>query len=125
MWLLRPAVIAVHNMMIDRFGGATGIRDDGLIDSDLARATDIYLYENCSDLSKLAAAYAGSIIQNHPFVDGNKRTGFMAAYMFLDLNGATLQADEISATAMTMSLAASEIGEDEYSSWLAQNTDTK
>jgi len=112
-------------MMIDRFGGATGIRDDGLIDSDLARATDIYLYENCSDLSKLAAAYAGSIIQNHPFVDGNKRTGFMAAYMFLDLNGATLQADEISATAMTMSLAASEIGEDEYSSWLAQNTDTK
>ncbi len=124
-WLLKPAVIAVHNMIIVRFGGTDGIRDEGLIDSALARPTNIYLYEDCSDISKLAAAYAGGIIQNHPFVDGNKRTGFMAAYMFLDLNGATLQADEISATAMTLSLASSDVDEDDYSNWLAQNTGNK
>jgi death-on-curing protein len=61
------------------------------------------------------------IIRNHPFVDGNKRTGFLAAYMFLDLNGSTLLADEVSATAMTLSLAASEIDEKDYGSWLANN----
>ena len=124
-WLLKPAVVAVHNMMIARFGGADGIRDDGLIESALARPANIYLYNDCSDLSKLAAAYAGGIIQNHPFVDGNKRTGFIAAYMFLDLNGTTLQADEISAAAMTLSFAASDIDEDEYANWLAQNTGAK
>jgi len=120
-WLIKPAVIAVHNMMIARFGGADGIRDEGLVDSALARPANIYHYDHCTDVSQLAAAYAAGIIQNHPFIDGNKRTGFMAAYMFLDLNGAKLQADEVTATAMTLSLAASEIDEKNYASWLAEN----
>jgi len=120
-WLIKPAVIAVHNMMIARFGGADGIRDEGLVDSALARPANIYHYDHCTDVSQLAAAYAAGIIQNHPFIDGNKRTGFMAAYMFLDLNRAKLQADEVTATAMTLSLAASEIDEKNYASWLAEN----
>ena len=108
-------------MLIARFGGTDGIRDKGLLESALARPANIFHYDSHTEITKLAAAYAGGIIQNHPFVDGNKRTGFIAAYMFLDLNGSTLIADEVSATAMTLSLAASEIDENDYGSWLADN----
>ncbi|MBT8096874.1 MAG: type II toxin-antitoxin system death-on-curing family toxin [Woeseia sp.] len=121
-WLLQSAVLAAHNMMIARFGGADGIRDSGLFDSALDRPANLYHYDNCADLTILAATYASSIIQNHPFVDGNKRTGFIAAYMFLDLNGLTLEADEISATTMTLALAASEIDETEYAEWIDKHT---
>lgn len=120
-WLLKPAVLAVHNMVIARFGGPEGLRHEGLLDSALARPLNLHHYEGCTELPRLAASYAAGIIQNHPFVDGNKRTGFIAAYMFLDLNGMTLQADEVSATAMTLSLASSEINEAEYAVWLAQS----
>jgi death-on-curing protein len=120
-WLLKPAVIAVHSMMIARFGGADGLRDESLLDSALDRPVNKHQYDDGADVAVLAAAYTGGLIQNHPFVDGNKRIGFMAAYMFLDLNGATLEADEISATAMTLSLAASEIEERDYAGWLSAN----
>jgi death on curing protein len=120
-WLIKSAVFAVHSMTIARFGGADGIRDEGLFDSALARPANIFQYDPRVEITQLAAAYAGGIIRNHPFVDGNKRTGFLAAYMFLDLNGSTLRADEVSATAMTLSLAASEIDEKNYGSWLADN----
>ena len=120
-WLIQSAVLAVHNMMIARFGGTDGIRDRGLLESAPARPANIYHDDNKAQITQLAAAYAGGIIQNHPFVDGNKRTGFMAAYMFLDINGSTLIADEVSATAMTLSLAASEIDENDYGIWLADN----
>jgi death-on-curing protein len=120
-WLIKPVVLAVHNMMIARFGGTDGIRDEGLFDSALARPANIFHYDNHAEITQLAAAYAGGIIQNPPFVDGNKRTGFIAAYMFLDVNGSKLVADEVSATAMTLSLAASEIDEKDYGIWLADN----
>ncbi len=120
-WLLKSAVITVHDMMIARFGGAGGIRDEGLVDSALARPNHIFHYDHVADLAQLAAAYATGIIRNHPFVDGNKRTGFIAAYMFLDLNGTPLRADEVTATAMTLALAASEIDEKDYAIWLAHN----
>lgn len=123
-WLLKPAIIAVHNMMIVRFGGADGIRDEGLLDSALARPINIYHYDDSADVAVLAAACAAGLIQNHPFVDGNKRIGFMAAYMFLDLNGTTLESDEVSTTAMTLSLAASEIEEQDYARWLSANIRT-
>ncbi len=120
-WLIKSAVLAVHNMMIAQFGGTDGVRDEGLFESALARPANIYHYDRKAQITQLAAAYAGGIIQNQPFVDGNKRTGFMAAYMFLDINGSTLIADEVSAAAMTLSLAASEIGENDYGVWLADN----
>ncbi len=120
-WLLKPAVLAVHDLLISRFGGSSGIRDEGLLDSALARPNNIHHYDDCGDVSTLAAAYAAGIIQNHPFIDGNKRIGFMAAYMFLDLNGATLTADEASATTMTLALAASDISEADYAVWLGEN----
>ena len=71
---------------------------------------------------RLAASYAAGILHNHPFVDGNKRTGFVAAYMFLHLNGMTLRADEASAATMTVALASSEIDEAAYAAWLADNS---
>ena len=111
--------------MIARFGGTDGIRDRGLLESALARPANIYHYDRKAQITQLAAAYAGGIIQNHPFVDGNKRTGFMAAYMFLDINGSTLVADEVSATAMTLSLTASEIDENDYGTWLADSIETR
>lgn len=123
-WLIKSAVLAVHNMMIARFGGTDGIRDEGLFESALARPANIYHYDHNAQIAQLAAAYAGGIIQNHPFIDGNERTGFMAAYMFLDINGSTLIADEVSATAMTLSLAASEIDENDYGIWLATSIET-
>lgn len=120
-WLLKPAILAVHNLLIARFGGPVGLRDEGLLDSALARPVNLHHYEDCTELPHLAASYAAGIIRNHPFVDGNKRTGLVAAYMFLDLNGTTLQADEIPAAAMTLALASSELDEHDYALWLAQN----
>lgn len=121
-WLLKTAILAVHNQLIAEFGGAEGIRDEGLLDSALSRPVNTFNYGGNVSLPFLAATYASGIIQNHPFVDGNKRTGFLAAYMFLGRNGVQLVADEISATVMTLSLAAGEISEDEYAMWLGQNT---
>ncbi len=107
--------------MIARFGGDEGIRDQGLLESALQRAPNLYHYDDCQDIPRLAAAYAAGLIQNHPFVDGNKRIGFISAYIFMDLNGQTLTADEVSATTMTLALAASEIDELAYAGWLAEN----
>ena len=120
-WLLKSAVLAVHGQMIAEYGGAAGIRDEGLLDSALARPIDHHHYTG-ADIHTLAAVYAGGIVQNHPFVDGNKRTGFIAAYMFLRRNGIKLTADEVSATAMTLALAASEIDELAYAEWLKENS---
>jgi len=82
-WLLREVVLAVHEQLLARFGGLPGVRDDGLLDSALAKPPSLFTYSNPS-LFELAASYGYGIIQNHPFVDGNKRTGFLAAVTFLD-----------------------------------------
>lgn len=121
-WLLQPTVLAVQRMGISRFGGTDGIRDEGLLTSALQRPRKLYHCENCKNLPRLAASYAAGLIQNHPFVDGNKRIGFMSAYIFLNVNGQPLTADELSATAMTIALAASEIDESTYANWLADNS---
>ena len=121
-WLLKPAILAVHTMAIVRFGGVAGLRDEGLLDSALVRPRNRYHYEDVTERPRLAASYAAGILHNHPFVDGNKRTGFVAAYMFLHLNGMTLRADEASAATMTVALASSEIDEAAYAAWLADNS---
>ncbi|MFT5394199.1 MAG: death-on-curing protein [Gammaproteobacteria bacterium] len=120
-WLLKSAVLSIHNLMIVEFGGIDGLRDEGLLDSALARPNNLYSYERCEALARLAAAYTFGIIQNHPFLDGNKRTGFMCAYVFLGRNGLELRADEVSAATRTLALAASETDEAAYAEWLAQN----
>jgi len=119
-WLLRSLIDAVHDAQIAEHGGADGLRDEGALDSALARPVNLNAYGE-TDVFRLAAAYAFGIVRNHPFVDGNKRTAFLAAYVFLRTNGHEIIADEVGATTAVLALAAGEIGEDEFSEWLRRN----
>jgi death-on-curing protein len=119
-WLLRSVVDAVHDAQIAEHGGADGLRDEGALDSALARPVNLYAYGE-TDTFRLAAAYAFGIVRNHPFVDGNKRTAFLAAYVFLRINGQELEADEVSAATAVLALASGESGENEFCNWLPAN----
>jgi death-on-curing protein len=120
-WIREDVIIAIHERVLADHGGESGIRDPGLLGSALARPQQIYSYGD-PDLIALAAAYAAGIIRNHPFVDGNKRIGFMAAYVFLACNGLKLTATEVSATHAVLDLAAAETTEEQFARWLRDNT---
>ena len=111
-------VEAFHRESLARFGGADGIRDEGLLLSALARAKNIHAYEPDADYFRLAAAYCTGVVKNHPFIDGNKRTGVLCAVVFLGLNGIELQFDEAMIVTMVYGLAAGEIKEDRFAEWL-------
>jgi death-on-curing protein len=117
-WLTKGMVESFHQESLVRFGGAPGIRDDGLLESALARPENIHVYRPEADAFTLAAAYCAGIVRNHPFVDGNKRTGLLSAVVFLQVKGVTLVFDEASIVTMVVGLAAGEIGEEEFSEWL-------
>ena len=116
-WLREDVVVAIHSEQIAEHGGKAGIRDAGLLSSALARPQNQAVYGECS-VFDLAAAYAFSIISNHPFVDGNKRTGFVAAYVFLYLNGWELTAPEAEVVTAVLALAVNEIDEAAFSNWI-------
>ena len=116
-WLLPSVVEAMHDEQIAEHGGASGVRDTGLLDSALARPLNRWAYEQ-ADIFALAASYAFGIVKNHPFIDGNKRTAFLAAYVFLRLNGWLLVASQQVAVEIVLSLAASEIDENQFAQWL-------
>jgi death on curing protein len=117
-WLARDMVVAFHRESIARFGGAEGIRDEGLLLSALARPENILAYEPNADLFRLAAAYCHGIVKNHPFVDGNKRTGTLCTVVFLALNGLEVEFDEPEIVTMILGLAASEVSENQLARWL-------
>ncbi len=121
-WLAEDLILAIHDEQLAMFGGGTGIRDRGLLESALARPVNRFHYEPEASLFNLAAALGAGIIGNHPFVDGNKRTGLMAIRAFLRLNGwnfEPVQADEV---AMILGLAAGEVDEPELAGWIEANT---
>jgi death-on-curing protein len=120
-WLDLPEALAIHARQLDEHGGASGLRDLELLESALARPRQRHAYGD-PDVFYLAAAYTAAIIGNHPFVDGNKRTGFVVGVLFLELNGPTLTASEADATQAVLDLAAGEIKEDEFASWLRANS---
>lgn len=120
-WLRRDVVEALHDMAIARFGGLPGLRDEGLLESALARPRQLHAYEN-DDLFRLAAAYAGGLVRNHPFADGNKRIGFMTAGVFLSLNGWSFDAPEVESVVTMRGLAADEIPEEVFAEWLRDNS---
>lgn len=120
-WISREVVLAIHEQSLAQYGGSAGIRDEGLLDSALGRPQNLFAYEQPS-IFAMAAAYASGIIRNHPFIDGNKRTGFVVCAVFLERNGYELVASEEDATLTTLALAASEIKEADYASWLERNT---
>ena len=116
-WLVEGGVIAVHAEQIAEHGGSDGIRDRGLLSSALDRPRNLAGY-GMPTVFDLAAAYALGIMQNHPFIDGNKRTGFLAAYVFLALNGWKLIAAEASAVEAALALASGRMSEAEFAGWL-------
>ena len=115
-WVTREVAEAVHDRQLAEHGGGTGIRDAGLLESALARPQNLLHYGD-PDFAALGAAYAFGIARNHPFVDGNKRTGWVAARLFLRLNDAILTFDKAEATVMMQQLAAGELTEDEVAVW--------
>ena len=121
-WLAKEALLLLHRESLRQFGGAEGLRDEGLLDSALARPLNRFAYEAEHDICRLAAAYAKGIAQNHPFVDGNKRAALAAAGVFLMLNGLDLAADPAMATVAVLDLAAGEMSEDDFAGWLRDHT---
>jgi death-on-curing protein len=119
-WVLREVVHALHERLLSEFGGAAGVRDDGMLESALSRPANQFAYGSPS-MPELAAAYSFGLVRNHPFVDGNKRIGFATAVLFLELNGYRFAASEIDATVQTLALAAHDLDEGGYAAWLASH----
>ena len=120
-WLEKQALLILHAKGLARFGGPEGVRDEGLLDSALARPRNAFHYDGQKEVSALAASYAFGLAKNHPFVDGNKRVAFMAIGVFLAVNGWALKADSVGAIQAMMALAGGEIGESQFAAWLKHN----
>ena len=120
-WLTRSECLLLHDMMVEQYGGCSGIRDEGLLDSALARPQQLHHYGE-STMPEMAAAYAAGIVKNHPFLDGNKRTGFMMGAGFLERNGYEFFASEVEVVLRTLALAAGEMTEADYAAWLEANS---
>lgn len=121
-WIDKRLLRLLHDESLAQHGGASGMRDEGLLDSALARPLNLVAYGD-PDVFALAAAYGWGLAKNHPFVDGNKRTAFLAVGLFLRLNGYRLTASQPDATLTVLRLAASEITEPEFADWLRRHTE--
>jgi death-on-curing protein len=119
-WVTYDQAIAIHGRQLRRFGGAPGLRDEGMLRSALQRPVDKWQYEQ-TELPELAAAYAFGLAKNHAFVDGNKRIAFMSMVAFLRKNGVRFSPDQAQATAIIMSLAAGEVSEESLARWIRDN----
>ena len=120
-WLTREAVLAIHAQLLARFGGSSGIRDENMLESALAKPRQLHAYGQ-PNAYEMAAAYAFGIVKNHPFIDGNKRAGFVAAYTFLGVNGIDFTASEEEAVIFTRGLAAGDVTIEEYTLWLRKSS---
>jgi death-on-curing protein len=120
-WLGRKLILAIHDEQLAQHGGALGVRDDGLLDSALARPLNRAGYGD-PDVAELAAVYAIAIARNHPFLDGNKRTAYVALETFLALNGCALPVSDADAVVATLAMAAGEMNDEEFTAWVRDNT---
>ena len=116
-------VLAIHDEQLAVFGGAQGLRDPGLLESALAKARDRYAYERDAGIFRLAAAYCAGIVRNHPFVDGNKRTGLLSLQAFLALNGYRFRPAQEDEVEIILGLAAGEVEETGLARWIAANAE--
>jgi len=119
-WIEESVVWAVHEAQLAEHGGLAGVRDTGLLASALALPVNLAAYDD-ADAAALAAAYAFGIARNHPFIDGNKRTAFVCAELFLVLNGVGLLADDAACVSTMLALAGGEMPETEFAAWLRSN----
>lgn len=120
-WFTREECLALHDMILSQYGGIVGVRDENMLESALARPRQRFAYGRPHQ-AEIAAAYAAGIIKNHPFLDGNKRTGFMLGAGFLERNGLVFSAAEADAVIRTLALAAGEMTEADYAEWLSENS---
>lgn len=120
-WLSRIVVDAIHFEQLREHGGLHGIRDEGALESALARPRQKWWYEKKTDVVSLAAAYGFGIVRNHPFRDGNKRVGFLALVAFLGLNGYEFEAAEDDVVSEMFALAAGRISESELAQWIRRH----
>ncbi|MEZ4859877.1 MAG: type II toxin-antitoxin system death-on-curing family toxin [Caldilineaceae bacterium] len=121
-WLSKAQVLYIHETAIKRYGGSFGLRDEGLLESALARAENYYAYGEL-DLFLLAATYAEGIARNHPFIDGNKRTAYTAAGLFLHVNGYTLLIPSVAAQIVLFeNVAAGQVSREELTKFFRQHT---
>ncbi|WP_088184222.1 type II toxin-antitoxin system death-on-curing family toxin [Sphingobium sp. Z007] len=119
-WIEKAVALAIHDRQLAEHGGGTGTRDEGMLESALARPVNQWTYGE-EDRCALAAAYAFGVVRNHPFADGNKRTGWVLARLFLALNDMALSFDPTDATQMMLAFAAGEIGQDDLADWFRQH----
>ena len=119
-WISKQALLLLHDESLAEHGGGTGLRDEGLLDSALARPVNLASYEE-QDAAALAACYGVGVAKNHPFVDGNKRAGLLATGLFLYLNGFRLQATQAEVTLTMLGVAAGEISEKAFAEWLRRH----
>jgi len=120
-WVLDSVVLAIHEAQLAEHGGMSGIREEGLLASALARPHNLEAYGEDVDVAALAAAYAFGIARNHPFLDGNKRTAFVVMELFLDLNGWVLKADDADCISTVQALATGDLSEKALIAWLGQH----
>ena len=120
-WVDASVVLAVNDEQLAEHGGASGVRDPGLLESALARPRNRYAYDKAS-LHALAASYAHGIAKNHPFMDGNKRTSLVIAELFLNLNGIELTASDEAVVMTWLKLAAGDISEIGLADWITENS---
>jgi death on curing protein len=119
-WLTYEQVLAIQARQLRRFGGAPGLRDEGILRSALERPVNKWQYEQ-ADLAMLAAAYAFGLAKNHAVVDGNKRVAFIAMVVFLRKNGVRFAPEQAQSTKIILALAAGEVSEDSLARWIRDN----
>jgi death-on-curing protein len=120
-WIDKQLLVMLHDESLLLHGGASGIRDEGLLDSALNRAVNVALYSK-PDFAELAAAYGVELAKNHAFVDGNKRVAFLAVGLFLGLNGYKLIASQADATQAVLAVASGEMQETDFAQWIRENS---
>ena len=121
-WIEKHEVLPLHDRLLVLDGGASGLRDVGLLESALARPKQIFAYGESPTILQMAAAYMAGIVRNHPFGDGNKRTGFVVGVLFLEMNGYRFTATEEEATQAVLSLAAGKLDDSALTDWLGTNS---
>ncbi len=121
-WISRRALVLLHAETLAEHGGLSGVRDEGLLDSALARPRNHFAYKKKCDLADLAATYAFGLSQNHPFRDGNKRVAFLAAGLFLELNGFEFVPEQMAAVQIFFALADGKVTEEELAGWIRENS---
>lgn len=120
-WLDRLLIEAIHFDQLRLHGGLPGLRDENALESALARPRNHSVYDSRSDLAALAAAYGYGLVTSHPFVDGNKRVGFLAMYVFLGLNGTEIEAEEPEVVELMVAIADGRRTEQEIAAWLRRH----